>query len=117
MTDERYYSKLPTDVTADLVFILDRESTCTTLLTPALIATGGTAIAALQMLLDWGLKQNQIKIISVLGSKQGVQHVTDEFPEVEVGCELFKAEARSISEPSTKSSRRRVTSRPGSAMR
>ena len=36
------------------------------------------------MLTDWGLKQNQIKIISVLGSKQGVEHVIDEFPDVEV---------------------------------
>ena len=52
--------------------------------TPALIATGGTAVAALGMLTDWGLKQSQIKVVSVLGSRQGVQHVSEEFPEVEV---------------------------------
>jgi len=86
LADARYYSKLPTDVTADVVFVLDREPirTSRTRLTAALIATGGTAVAALGMLTDWGLKQSQIKIVSVLGSKQGVEHVIEEFPEVEV---------------------------------
>lgn len=50
----------------------------------ALIATGGTAIAALNMLTEWGLDQSQIKIVSVLGSKLGVKNVQDEFPNVEV---------------------------------
>lgn len=68
-----YYSKLPTEVTADVVYLLD-----------PLIATGGTAIAAIGMLTDWGLKQEQIKIVSVLGSKQGVEHVAEEYPEVEI---------------------------------
>ncbi|KAK8849575.1 uracil phosphoribosyltransferase [Kwoniella newhampshirensis] len=68
-----YYSKLPSQVTADLVFLLD-----------PLIATGGTAIAALHMLTEWGLSPSQIKIISVLGSKQGVEHVSAEFPDVEI---------------------------------
>lgn len=50
----------------------------------ALIATGGTAIAALNMLTEWGLEQSQIKVVSVLGSKLGVKNVQDEFPNVEV---------------------------------
>ncbi|KAK4685992.1 uracil phosphoribosyltransferase, partial [Tremellales sp. Uapishka_1] len=89
-----YYSKLPTTVTADLVFLLDRQSpraACrrsrailTSPCFPALIATGGTAIAALNMLTDWGLSQSQIKIISVLGSKQGIDNLAEEFPEVEI---------------------------------
>jgi len=37
------------------------------------------------MLTDWGLKQSQIKVVSVLGSRQGVEHLADEFPDVEVG--------------------------------
>ncbi|KGB77968.3 hypothetical protein CNBG_4055 [Cryptococcus deuterogattii R265] len=68
-----YYSKLPSQVTADLVFLLD-----------PLIATGGTAIAALNMLTEWGLEQSQIRIVSVLGSKSGVKNVQDEFPNVEI---------------------------------
>jgi len=42
-------------------------------------------VAALGMLTDWGLKQSQIKVVSVLGSRQGVEHLADEFPDVEVG--------------------------------
>ena len=57
----------------------------------ALIATGGTAVAALGMLTDWGLRQSQIKLVSVLGSKQGVEHLADEFPDVEVSQLLCSA--------------------------
>lgn len=42
-------------------------------------------MAALGMLTEWGLKPAQLKLISVLGSRQGVDHVHEEFPEVEVG--------------------------------
>lgn len=68
-----YYSKLPRAVTADLVFVLD-----------PLIATGGTAVAALGMLTEWGLAPEQIKIVSILGSKTGVEHVQAEFPGVDI---------------------------------
>lgn len=36
------------------------------------------------MLTEWGLRQDQIKLVSVLGSRQGVEHLADEFPDVEV---------------------------------
>lgn len=36
------------------------------------------------MLTEWGLAPSQIKLVSVLGSKVGVEHVTTEFPDVEV---------------------------------
>jgi uracil phosphoribosyltransferase len=106
-----YYSKLPRQVTADLVYVLDRECSLKPLLfelglpqpsstkhsalqlshprisidtLPALIATGGTAVAALGMLTEWGLQPSQIKIVSILGSKAGVAHVQEEFPEVDI---------------------------------
>lgn len=50
----------------------------------AMIATGGTALAALTMLTEWGLTQNQIKMVSVVGSAQGVKHIAEEFPDVEI---------------------------------
>lgn len=50
----------------------------------ALIATGGTAIAALGMLTEWGLKPEQIKIVTILGSKKGIENVQEEYPGVEV---------------------------------
>ncbi|CAK9781272.1 PRTase-like protein [Cutaneotrichosporon oleaginosum] len=76
-----YYSKLPREPTADIVYVLD-----------PLIATGGTAVAALGMLTEWGLPPSQIKLVSVLGSKVGVEHVTAEFPEVEVFIGAIDAE-------------------------
>jgi uracil phosphoribosyltransferase len=38
------YSKLPSTLTVDMVYLLD-----------PLIATGGTAIAAINMITDWGV--------------------------------------------------------------
>ena len=41
------------------------------------------------MLTEWGLAQNQIKIISVLGSRQGVNKVASEYPDVEVSQDHY----------------------------
>ncbi|KAI3612471.1 uracil phosphoribosyltransferase [Moniliophthora roreri] len=68
-----YYSKLPATPPVDMVYILD-----------PLIATGGTARAALQMVLDWGIPADKIKLLCVLASKQGVQAIHEEFPTVEI---------------------------------
>jgi len=68
-----YYSKLPSEVTVDTCFLLD-----------PLVATGGTAIAALHMLLDWGIKIQNIKLLVVLGSEVGLKTVKDTFPELEI---------------------------------
>jgi uracil phosphoribosyltransferase len=55
---------------------------------PALIATANTCIAALANLEEWGMDMSKVKVISVLGSKQGVERVARERPEVEVGQAL-----------------------------
>ncbi|PAV20801.1 armadillo beta-catenin plakoglobin [Pyrrhoderma noxium] len=68
-----YYSKLPTTVTVDQCFLLD-----------PLIATGGTACAALQMLIDWGLPIKNIKLLAVLASEAGLKKITAEFPDLEI---------------------------------
>ncbi|CAE6416670.1 unnamed protein product [Rhizoctonia solani] len=68
-----YYSKLPTQPTVDQVFIVD-----------PLIATGGTAIAAVHMILDWGIPLNKIKFLGILASQAGLDHVKSEFPELEI---------------------------------
>lgn len=77
--DGRYYSKLPSSPAVDLVYVLD-----------PLIATGGTAVAALGMLTEWGLSQDQLRVVSVLGSTTGVEHVNREFPGVKVGLKLMR---------------------------
>ncbi|KAJ8086468.1 hypothetical protein PM082_005291 [Marasmius tenuissimus] len=68
-----YYSKLPANPTVEIVYLLD-----------PLIATGGTARAALAMLLDWGIKATNIKLLCVLASQQGLKEIKDEYPNVEV---------------------------------
>ncbi|KAI0693820.1 armadillo/beta-catenin/plakoglobin [Cytidiella melzeri] len=68
-----YYSKLPPNPTVDTVFLLD-----------PLIATGGTAVAAMNMILDWGIPVTRVKLLCVLASQDGLQHVQAEFPGLEI---------------------------------
>lgn len=68
-----YYSKLPATPTVSQVLILD-----------PLIATGGTAIACVNMIVDWGIPVEKIKFLSVLGSRQGVEEVKKAFPALEL---------------------------------
>jgi len=68
-----YYSKLPPLPPVDQVFILD-----------PLIATGGTACAALSMILDWGIPVENIKLLCVLASEDGLNHVQGSYPDLEI---------------------------------
>ncbi|KAJ8516358.1 hypothetical protein ONZ45_g6300 [Pleurotus djamor] len=68
-----YYSKLPKNPTVERVFILD-----------PLIATGGTALAALSMILDWGVPVGHIKLLCVLGSKDGLAEVHKQHPDLQI---------------------------------
>ncbi|KAN0124678.1 PRTase-like protein [Lactarius tabidus] len=68
-----YYSKLPESPPVDLVFVLD-----------PLIATGGTAAAALHMIKDWGIPANKIKLLCILASEVGLKKVQAQFPDVEI---------------------------------
>ncbi|KIY73735.1 armadillo/beta-catenin/plakoglobin [Cylindrobasidium torrendii FP15055 ss-10] len=68
-----YYSKLPPQPAVDVVYLLD-----------PLVATGGTACAALSMLSDWGVPVSNIKLLCVLGSKEGLTHVQKQFPDLEI---------------------------------
>ncbi|KAK7695532.1 hypothetical protein QCA50_000168 [Cerrena zonata] len=68
-----YYSKLPSVPPVDTVFLLD-----------PLVATGGTAIAALHMLLDWGIPVSKIKLLCVLASQDGLKTVQEAYPDLEI---------------------------------
>ncbi|KAH0840082.1 putative uracil phosphoribosyltransferase [Lanmaoa asiatica] len=67
------YSKLPSVPPVDAVFLLD-----------PLVATGGTACAALTMLLDWGIPLSKIKLLVVLGSEPGLSHIEASYPDLEI---------------------------------
>lgn len=53
-----YYNKLPSEPNVDQVIVLE-----------PMIATGGTAIAAVSILKDWGIK-SKIKFITAVASRQ-----------------------------------------------
>ncbi|KAG9294878.1 hypothetical protein G9A89_003218 [Geosiphon pyriformis] len=67
-----YYNKLPAVPNVDQVIVLE-----------PMIATGGTAVAAVAILKDWGIK-SKIKFITVCASRQGLEKLLAIHPDVEV---------------------------------
>ncbi|KIK65395.1 hypothetical protein GYMLUDRAFT_38849 [Collybiopsis luxurians FD-317 M1] len=68
-----YYSKLPASPPVDMVYLLD-----------PLIATGGTALAALTMIIDWGIPVEKIKLLCVLASQDGLKNIQKSHPGLEI---------------------------------
>lgn len=68
-----YYSKLPAQPTCSEVLILD-----------PLIATGGTATACVNMIVDWGVPVEKVKLLCVLASEQGLREVAQTFPGLKI---------------------------------
>ncbi|KAI0033795.1 uracil phosphoribosyltransferase-domain-containing protein [Vararia minispora EC-137] len=68
-----YYCKLPANPDIDICYLLD-----------PLIATGGTACAALQMILDWGVPLSNIKVLCILASEAGLKNVQAQYPGIEI---------------------------------
>lgn len=66
-----YYSKLPPTHPVDVALVLD-----------PMLATGGSALAALQALQRWGVKQ--VKLLAVIASREGVETVQREFPDTQI---------------------------------
>ena len=66
-----YYSKLPTDIAERRVFLTD-----------PMLATGGSANAAIQNLKDAGA--HSIKLMSILAAPEGIRAVQDAHPDVEI---------------------------------
>ena len=68
-----YYNKLPDSATVDLCMILD-----------PMLATGGSATAAIEVLKRWGA--TRIKLINLIVAPEGVDAVTAAHPDVEIYC-------------------------------
>jgi uracil phosphoribosyltransferase len=64
-----YYARLPVSPTVDLCLVLD-----------PMLATGGSAVAAVDILKDWGAKR--IKFVGVIASTEGIQRLLDAHPDV-----------------------------------
>ncbi len=68
-----YYNKLPDSATVDLCLILD-----------PMLATGGSATAAIEVLKKWGAVR--IKLVNLIAAPEGVAAVTSAHPDVAIYC-------------------------------
>jgi uracil phosphoribosyltransferase len=69
-----YYNKLPDSATVDLCLILD-----------PMLATGGSATAAIEVLKRWGaVTPVRIKLVNLIAAPEGVEAVTKAHPDVEI---------------------------------
>ena len=68
-----YYNKLPNSAAVDLCLILD-----------PMLATGGSATAAIEVLKRWGAVR--IKLVNLIAAPEGVEAVTRAHPDVEIHC-------------------------------
>jgi uracil phosphoribosyltransferase len=68
-----YYNKLPDSATVDVCLILD-----------PMLATGGSATAAIEVLKRWGAVR--IKLVNLIAAPEGVAAVTAAHPDVEIHC-------------------------------
>ena len=74
-----YYNNLPYHT--KLAPWAKKENHLAIVLDP-IIATGGTAVAAIQTLKEWGV--SKIIVLSVLGAKEGVRRAAEEWEGVEI---------------------------------
>jgi uracil phosphoribosyltransferase len=66
-----YYNKLPDQTTVDMCLVLD-----------PMLATGGSAVATIDILKQWGARQ--IKFLGLIASPEGVQILRQAHPDVQV---------------------------------
>ncbi len=66
-----YYNKFPTTHPVDVAMVLD-----------PMLATGGSATAALVALQTWGV--TSLKLLSIIAAPEGVRAVTHKFPDVQI---------------------------------
>lgn len=66
-----YYNKLPVEPTVSLVLVLD-----------PMLATGGSAVATIDILKRWGVKR--IKFVGLIGAPEGIARLQNAHPEVPI---------------------------------
>jgi uracil phosphoribosyltransferase len=77
-----YYNKLPDSASVDLCLILD-----------PMLATGGSATAAIEVLKRWGaVTPVRIKLVNLIAAPEGVAAVTEAHPDVHIHCAALDRE-------------------------
>ncbi len=67
----QYYNKLPIEPTVSVCLILD-----------PMLATGGSAVATVDILKRWGVKK--IKFMGLIGAPEGIAHLHERHPDVPI---------------------------------
>lgn len=70
-----YYNNLPKLSPDDEIILLD-----------PMIATGGSTVTAIRMLIEAGAREERIQGVFVIGAPEGLKHLKDNFPKVRVHC-------------------------------
>jgi len=78
-----YYNRLPDSATVDLCLILD-----------PMLATGGSATAAIEVLKRWGAVR--IKLVNLIAAPEGVEAVTTAHPDVEIHCAALDRQLNAV---------------------
>lgn len=68
-----FYDKLPADIAQRYVFLLD-----------PMLATGGSAAMAVEVLKERGVPENRILFLNLLAAPEGVDMFAEKFPEVKI---------------------------------
>ncbi|ANZ74534.1 BA75_01278T0 [Komagataella pastoris] len=68
-----FYSKLPDDISERYVFLLD-----------PMLATGGSAMMAVDVLLKKGVKQERILFLNLLAAPEGIEAFYKKYPNVKI---------------------------------
>lgn len=66
-----YYNRLPVEPTVSVCLVLD-----------PMLATGGSAVATIDILKQWGVKK--IKFVGILGAPEGVARLHEAHPDVDI---------------------------------
>jgi uracil phosphoribosyltransferase len=70
-TPIEYYSRFPGTSPVDVALVLD-----------PMLATGGSAVAALATLKEWGVPQ--VKLLAVIAAREGIDEVFAQFPDTQI---------------------------------
>ncbi|CAG8814269.1 19963_t:CDS:2, partial [Racocetra persica] len=68
-----YYAKLPPGIEDRYVFLLD-----------PMLATGGSAIKAIEVLISHGVKEDKILFLNLVAAPEGIQAVTSRFSKLKI---------------------------------
>jgi uracil phosphoribosyltransferase len=68
-----YYAKLPVDVKDRYVLLLD-----------PMVATGGSALKAIEVILEHGVEEDHVIFLTIISTKDGLSRLLNKFPKIRI---------------------------------